>query len=68
MNPVSVLKVRMAGPKTRDVTPSNKKSLKPENPQISILSFLQAENTRLRQQVVELSLDMLVLKEALEKN
>ena len=35
---------------------------------ISILSFLEAENFRLRQAVVALSLDTMALREALEKN
>jgi len=35
---------------------------------ISILSFLEAENLRLRQAVVALSLDTMALREALEKN
>jgi hypothetical protein len=64
MNPVPVLKVRMAGPKTRDVTSYNEESLKPENPPISILSFLQAENIRLRQQAVELAFEIAALKQA----
>jgi hypothetical protein len=35
---------------------------------ISILSFLEAENIRLRQAVFQLSRDTIALREALEKN
>jgi hypothetical protein len=48
------------------VTSHNEDSAKPKRAPISILSRLQAENTRLRQQVVELELEILVLKEALK--
>jgi hypothetical protein len=67
MNSVSVLKVRTVDPKARDVASHNKDSVKPERAPISILSFLQAENTTLRQQVFELVLETLALKEALKR-
>jgi hypothetical protein len=56
----------MFDPKARVVASHKKDSAKRERAPISILSRLQAENTRLRQQLVELELEILVLKEALK--
>jgi hypothetical protein len=38
----------------------------PADRPIDVLDFLEAENTKLRTAVIELSLDMLVLKDALK--
>jgi|HubBroStandDraft_6_1064221.scaffolds.fasta_scaffold1325892_1 hypothetical protein len=38
------------------------------DPPVYLLDFLEAENTRLRRTVIELSLDTLVLKDALNCN
>ncbi len=64
MNPVSVLKIR-----TVDPSSSDRESHNQDNPgcrPISLLSFLEAENVRLHQAVVELSLDARALGEALK--
>ena len=66
MNPLSVLKIR-----TVDLRTVHPKSLKQDNAgpkcrPISLLSVLEAENVRLRERVIELSLDTLVLREALK--
>jgi hypothetical protein len=60
MNPVTVLKTR-----TVDSKPSDQKSHKQDGAEwqpISLLSVLEAENIRLRQAVLELSLDTLALR------
>ena len=57
----------MFDPKARVVASHKKDSAKRERAPISILSFLQAENTTLRQQVFELVLETLALKEALKR-
>ena len=65
MNPVTVLKTR-----TVDSKPSDQESHKQDGTEwqpISILSVPEAENIRLRQAVLELSLDTLALREALER-
>ena len=67
MNPVSVLKPRMVGSRAVDRQSHKQDDAEPACRPISILSFLEAENIRLRQAVVELSLDTMALREALEK-
>jgi hypothetical protein len=67
MNPVSVLTLRMAGSKSGDRESPRQGDPEPERPPTSLLSFLQAENIRLRQAVLELSLDTTALKEALNR-
>jgi hypothetical protein len=57
---------------TADLNPSNRQSPKQDDadpgcPPIGLLSFLEAENVRLRQAIVELSRDAKTLKEALDK-
>jgi hypothetical protein len=66
MNSVSVLKIRTVNPKTVDPKSLNQDNVKPKSGTISLVSTLKAENFRLRQAVVELSLDTLVLREALK--
>jgi hypothetical protein len=69
MNSVSVvvLKIRTVNPKAVDPKSHNQDYVKPKSPPIIMLSALKAENFRLRQAVVELSLDTVVLKEALNQ-
>ena len=63
--------VRPLKTKSADATSSDRQThkgdcLKPGSQPISLLSFLEAENVRLRQAVVELSLDASVLRKALK--
>jgi hypothetical protein len=67
MNPVSVLTPRIAGAKAGDREPREQDDAEPECRPISLLSFLQAENIRLRQAVLELSLDTMALREELKR-
>ena len=67
MNPVSVLPPRMAGSKAGNRQSRKQDDAEPERRPISILSFLQAENIRLRQAVLELSLDTMALREELKR-
>jgi len=62
-NPVSVLKPKTAGSK---ISKDKKDAADGEAQPINLVSVLQAENTKLRQAVVELLLDTMVLKEALQ--
>lgn len=66
MNPVSVLTPRMTGSKAGDQESREQDDAEPECQPISLLSFLQAENIRLRQAVLALSLDTMALREELE--
>jgi len=61
MNPLSVLKIGMVDRKSQ-----KQDNAEPKFRPISLLSVLEAENIRLRQSVVELLLDTLVLREALK--
>ena len=61
MNPLSVLKIGMVDRKSH-----KQDNAEPKFSPISLLSVLEAENIRLRQSVVELSLDTMVLREALK--
>ena len=67
MNSVSVLKIKTVDPQA--VVPKSHKQnyVKRKSGPISLLSVLDAENFRLRQAVVELSLDTLALREALKE-
>ncbi len=67
MNSVSVLKIKTVDPHAVDPKSHKQDYVKPKSGPISLLSVLEAENFRLRQVVVELSLDMLVLREALKE-
>jgi hypothetical protein len=67
MNAVAVLKIRTVNPKAVDPKSHKQDYVKPNSRPISFLSVLKAENFRLRQAVVELSLDTLVLREALKE-
>ena len=67
MNSVSVLKIKTADPHAVDPKSHKQDYVKPKSGPISLLSVLDAENFRLRQAVVELSLDTLMLKEALNQ-
>ena len=66
MKPVSELKPKMGGSKPVDRQSSKQDDAWPASEPTSILSFLEAENVRLRQAVVELSLDTMALREALQ--
>ena len=68
MNPVSVLKPRTVGSRAVDRRLHKQDDDEPACRPISLLSFLEAENIRLRQVVVELSRDTMALREALKKN
>jgi hypothetical protein len=67
MNSVSVLKIKPVDPQAVDPKFHKQDYVKPKSGPISLLSVLDAENFRLRQAVVELSLDALVLREALKE-
>ena len=67
MNPVSVLKTRTPDSKASDRKLHKQGDAEPECRPISLLSVLEAENIRLRQAVLELSLDTLALREALKR-
>ena len=67
MNSVSVLKIKTVDPQAVDRQFHKQDYVKPKSGPISLLSVLEAENFRLRQAVVELSLDTLVLREALKE-
>ena len=67
MNSVSVLKIKTVDPQAVDPKFHKQDYVKPKSGPISLLSVLEAENFRLRQAVVELSLDTLVLREALKE-
>jgi hypothetical protein len=63
MNSVSVLKPRTVGSRGVGRQSHDDGERRP----INMLSFLEAENIRLRQAVVELSRDTVALREALEE-
>jgi hypothetical protein len=65
MNPVIVLKKRTVDAKTSDQKSHRQDGA--ECQPISLLSFLEAENIRLRQAFLELSRDTLALREALKR-
>jgi hypothetical protein len=67
MNPVSGLKISAAHSNSFDPESHKQDDAEPECRPISLLSFLEAENIRLRQAVVELWLDTTVLREALKR-
>jgi hypothetical protein len=67
MKPVSKLKPKIAGSKAADRQSDRQDDADPACQPISILSFLEAENARLRQAVMELSRDTMALREALKK-
>ena len=67
MNSVSVLKIKTVDPQAVDPKFHKQDYVKPKSGPISLLSVLEAENFRLRQAVVELSLDTLALREALKE-
>jgi hypothetical protein len=68
MNSVSVLKPRTVGSRAVDRQSHERGDGEPAGRPISMLSFLEAENIRLRQAVVELSRDTKALRQALRKN
>ncbi len=63
---VRPLKARQVDPNSRDREARKQNDAEPESRPISLLSFLEAENMRLRQAIVELSLDAGALTEALK--
>ena len=67
MNSVSVLKIKTVDRQAVDPKSHKQDYVKSKSGPTSLLSVLEAENCRLRQEVVELSLDMLVLREALKE-
>jgi hypothetical protein len=68
MNSVSVLKPRAVGSRAMDRQSPERGDGEPACGPISMRSFLETENIRLRQAVVELSGDTKALREALRKN
>ncbi len=68
MNSVSVLKTGTFEPKSSDPQSQKQDGAKSDGQPISLLAVLKTENIRLRQAVVELSLDVLALREALEQS
>ena len=67
MNSASVLTIKTVDPQAVDPKSHKQDYVEPKSGPISLLSVLEAENFRLRQAVVELSLDTLVLREALKE-
>src|SRR6266478_4275335 len=63
---VRPLRTRAADPNSPDPESHKGDDAEPGSQPISLLSFLEAENVRLRQAVVELSLDASALREALK--
>ena len=68
MNSVSVLKTGTLAPEASEPQSRNQDGAKSDGRPISLLAVLKTENIRLRQAVVELSLDVLALREALEQS
>jgi hypothetical protein len=67
MNPASAFKMRTVDPNSSYRETHKQEDAEPKCRPISLLSFLEAENVRLRQAIVELSRDAKTLKEALDK-
>jgi hypothetical protein len=67
MNPASAFKMRTVDPNSSYRETHKQEDAEPKCRPISLLSFLEAENIRLRQAIVELSRDAKTLKEALDK-
>jgi hypothetical protein len=63
---VGPLKTKLAAPNSPDRESHKGNEAEPGSQPISLLSFLEAENMRLRQAIVELSLDSSALREALK--
>ena len=63
----AVLKIRMVDPNSSDRESHKQDDAEPGCRPISLLSSLEAENVRLHQAVVELSLDARALREALKR-
>src|SRR5258706_13984602 len=68
MNSVSVLKPRAVGSRAVDRQSHERGDGEPACRPISMLSFLETENIRLRQAVVELHRATMLIREALRKN
>jgi hypothetical protein len=66
MKPVSVLKKRAAGPKSFDREARTQDDTQSKCEMISLLSFLEADNKRLWQAVLELSVETAALRRALK--
>jgi hypothetical protein len=64
MNPVTVSMTRTVDSKASDRKLHKRDDTKPECRPIRLLSVLEAENSRLRQAVLELSRDIMALREA----
>src|SRR5262245_11868754 len=67
MNPLSVFKMRTIGPNSSNRESHRQDDVEPGHRTISLLSFLEAENVRLRRAIVELSLGARALREALNR-
>jgi hypothetical protein len=67
MNPAWAFKMRTVDPNSSYRETHKQEDAEPKCRPISLLSFLEAENVRLRQAIVELSRDAKTLKEALDK-
>jgi hypothetical protein len=61
-----LLRTRAADPNSPDRESHKGDHTEPESQPISLISFLKAENWRLRQAIVELSLDASALREAIK--
>ena len=65
--PAAMLKIMTVDSNSPNQESHKQSDAQPERRPISLLLFLKAENVRLRQVVVELSLDVLALREALKR-
>jgi hypothetical protein len=67
MNPASAFKMRTVDPNSSYRETHKQEDAEPKCRPISLLSFLEAENVRLREAIVQLSLDAKALREALNR-
>jgi len=67
MNPVTALKARTVDSKTSDRKLHKQDDDEPDCRPIILLSILEAENSRLRQAGLELSRNIMALREALKR-
>jgi hypothetical protein len=67
MSPISLLKTKAAGPRAIDRGVLRQDDAEAVCEPISLISFLEADNSRLWKTVLELSLETLALRQALKK-
>jgi hypothetical protein len=67
MSPVSLLKTNAVGPRAIDRGVQRQDDAEAGCELVSLISFLEADNSRLWKKVVELSLETLALRQALKK-